>query len=180
MFSEEDFLYDQTLEAGLGLHHLILFGGHFEICLPNKMAAEGFQYLALYPFTKDQEEDLDLQPGDLLTVSKASLLSMENYKEGCVEHPEHLGWLLGYNERTKQRGDFPGTYVKYMGPIKMVLPLSQPRSQRPLPAAPRLDSSQGNTFFAYSLLSHVTIANFKLTLRYRVAINAEMIIQLID
>lgn len=117
------------------------------------MAAEGFQYLALYPFTKDQEEDLDLQPGDLLTVSKASLLSMENYKEGCVEHPEHLGWLLGYNERTKQRGDFPGTYVKYMGPIKMVLPSSQPRSQRPLPAAPRLDSSQGNTFFIYSLLS---------------------------
>ena len=110
------------------------------------MAAEGFQYLALYAFTKDQEEDLDLQPGDLLTVSKASLLSMENYKEGCAEHPEHLGWLLGYNERTKQRGDFPGTYVKYVGAVKMALPSSQPRSQRPLPAAPRLDSNPGNTF----------------------------------
>lgn len=110
------------------------------------MAAEGFQYLALYAFTKDQEEDLDLQPGDLLTVSKASLLSMEKYKEGCVEHPERLGWLLGYNERTKQRGDFPGTYVKYVGPVKMALPSSQPRSQRPLPAAPRPDLSQGKTF----------------------------------
>lgn len=110
------------------------------------MAVEGFQYLALYAFTKDQEEDLDLQPGDFLTVSKASLLSMEKYKEGCVEHPERLGWLLGYNERTKQRGDFPGTYVKYVGPVKMVLPSSQPRSQRPLPAAPRPDSSQGKTF----------------------------------
>lgn len=110
------------------------------------MAAEGFQYLALYAFTKDQEEDLDLQPGDLLTVSKASLLSMESYKEGCMEHPERLGWLLGYNERTKQRGDFPGTYVKYVGPVKMVLPSSQPRSQRPLPAAPRTDLSQGKTF----------------------------------
>ncbi|KAE8291081.1 Phosphatidylinositol 3-kinase regulatory subunit beta [Larimichthys crocea] len=106
------------------------------------MAAEGFQYLALYAFTKDQEEDLDLQPGDLLTVSKASLLSMENYQEGCVEHPERLGWLLGYNERTKQRGDFPGTYVEYVGPVKMALPSSQPRSQRPLPAAPRPESSQ--------------------------------------
>ncbi|KAI3375090.1 hypothetical protein L3Q82_021602 [Scortum barcoo] len=107
------------------------------------MAADGFQYLALYAFTKDQEEDLDLQPGDLLTVSKASLLAMENYQEGCVEQPERLGWLLGYNERTKQRGDFPGTYVEYVGPVKMVLPSSQPRSQRPLPAAPRPDSSQG-------------------------------------
>eukprot|EP00064_Thunnus_orientalis_P003747 superscaffoldBa00000318_g3758 len=107
------------------------------------MAAEGFQYRALYAFTKDQEEDLDLQPGDLLTVSKASLLSMENYQEGCVEQPECLGWLLGYNERTKQRGDFPGTYVEYVGPIKMALPSSQPRSQRPLPAAPRPESSQG-------------------------------------
>uniref|UniRef100_A0A3P8TDI2 Phosphoinositide-3-kinase, regulatory subunit 2 (beta) n=1 Tax=Amphiprion percula TaxID=161767 RepID=A0A3P8TDI2_AMPPE len=106
------------------------------------MAAEGFQYRALYTFTKDQEEDLDLQPGDILTVSKASLTSMENYQEGCVEQPEHLGWLLGYNERTKQRGDFPGTYVEYVGPIKMALPSSQPRSQRPLPAAPRPESSQ--------------------------------------
>uniref|UniRef100_A0A669EFC6 Phosphoinositide-3-kinase, regulatory subunit 2 (beta) n=1 Tax=Oreochromis niloticus TaxID=8128 RepID=A0A669EFC6_ORENI len=106
------------------------------------MAAEGFQYRALYTFTKDQDEDLDLQPGDILTVSKASLMSMENYQEGCVEHPERLGWLLGYNERTKQRGDFPGTYVEYVGPIKMALPSSQPRSQRPLPAAPRSESTQ--------------------------------------
>lgn len=115
------------------------------------MAAEGFQYRALYSFTKDQEEDLDLQPGDLLTVSKASLLSMENYQEGCVEHPERLGWLLGYNERTKQRGDFPGTYVEYVGPIKMALPSTQPRSQRPLPAAPRPEPSQGKSLFLCSL-----------------------------
>uniref|UniRef100_A0A8D3BKV8 Phosphoinositide-3-kinase, regulatory subunit 2 (beta) n=1 Tax=Scophthalmus maximus TaxID=52904 RepID=A0A8D3BKV8_SCOMX len=106
------------------------------------MAAEGFQYHALYTFTKDQEEDLDLQPGDVLTVSKASLLSMENYQEGCEEQPGCLGWLLGYNERTKQRGDFPGTYVEYVGPVKMVLPSSQPRSQRPLPVAPRPELSQ--------------------------------------
>lgn len=126
-----------------------LFGGHFEFCFPNKMAAEGFQYRALYAFTKDQEEDLDLQPGDLLTVSKASLLSMENNQEGCVEQPERLGWLLGYNERTKQRGDFPGTYVEYVGPVKMALPSSQPRSQRPLPAAPTTESSQGKDLFIY-------------------------------
>lgn len=116
------------------------------------MATEGFQYLALYAFTKDQDEDLDLLPGDLLTVSKASLLSVENYEEGCEEHPKRLGWLLGYNERTKLRGDFPGTYVKYVGPVKMVLLSSQPRSQRPLPAAPRPDCSQGKTDNAASRL----------------------------
>uniref|UniRef100_A0A8C2XR11 Phosphoinositide-3-kinase, regulatory subunit 2 (beta) n=1 Tax=Cyclopterus lumpus TaxID=8103 RepID=A0A8C2XR11_CYCLU len=117
------------------------------------MATEGFQYLALFAFTRDQEEDLDLQAGDLLTVSKASLLSMENYQEGCVEQPERLGWLLGYNERTKQRGDFPGTYVEYVGPVKMALPSSQPRSQRPLPVAPRPESSQGKSIFVLNTLS---------------------------
>lgn len=103
------------------------------------MAAEGFQYRALYTFTKDQEEDLDLLPGDLLTVSKALLLSSESYQEGCEERPEKLGWLLGYNERSKQRGDFPGTYVEYVGPVKMNVPSTQPRSQRPIPAAPTAD-----------------------------------------
>ncbi|KAM9718787.1 phosphatidylinositol 3-kinase regulatory subunit beta isoform 2-T4 [Menidia menidia] len=107
------------------------------------MAAEGYKYRALYTFTKDQEEDLDLQPGDLLIVSRASLTSMESYEEYCVEHPELLGWLLGYNERTKQRGDFPGTFVEYVGPVKMTLPSSKPRSQRPLPAAPTPESLHG-------------------------------------
>uniref|UniRef100_A0A3B3WSQ2 Phosphoinositide-3-kinase, regulatory subunit 2 (beta) n=1 Tax=Poecilia mexicana TaxID=48701 RepID=A0A3B3WSQ2_9TELE len=100
------------------------------------MATDGFQYRVLYTFTKDQEEDLDLQPGDLLTISKASLMSVQSYEDGFEEHPERLGWLLGYNERTKQRGDFPGTFVEFVGPIKMAHPSSQPRSQRPLPAAP--------------------------------------------
>uniref|UniRef100_A0A3B5LFE7 Phosphoinositide-3-kinase, regulatory subunit 2 (beta) n=1 Tax=Xiphophorus couchianus TaxID=32473 RepID=A0A3B5LFE7_9TELE len=106
------------------------------------MATDGFQYRVLYTFTKDQEEDLDLQPGDLLTVSKASLMSVQSYEEGFEEHPERLGWILGYNERTMQRGDFPGTFVEFVGPIKMAHPSSQPRSQRPLPAAPIPEPSQ--------------------------------------
>lgn len=103
------------------------------------MAVEGFQYRALYVYTKDLEEDVDLQPGDILTVSKASL----DFKEWDEERPELLGWLLGFNERTKQRGDFPGTYVQFVGPVRMAPPPSQPRSQRPLPAAPGPDPQQG-------------------------------------
>uniref|UniRef100_A0A8C7US95 Phosphoinositide-3-kinase, regulatory subunit 2 (beta) n=1 Tax=Oncorhynchus mykiss TaxID=8022 RepID=A0A8C7US95_ONCMY len=105
------------------------------------MEVEGFQYRALYVYTKDLEEDVDLQPGDILIVSKASLLSL-NFKEGDEERPELLGWLLGFNERTKQRGDFPGTYVQFVGHVRMSPPSSQPRSQRILPAAPGPELSQ--------------------------------------
>uniref|UniRef100_A0A8C7MT05 Phosphoinositide-3-kinase, regulatory subunit 2 (beta) n=1 Tax=Oncorhynchus kisutch TaxID=8019 RepID=A0A8C7MT05_ONCKI len=102
------------------------------------MAVDGFQYRALYIYTKDLEEDIDLQPGDILTVSKASL----GFKEWDEERPELLGWLLGFNERTKQRGDFPGTYVQFVGPVRMAPPPSQPCSQRPLPAAPGPEPQQ--------------------------------------
>lgn len=100
------------------------------------MPAEGFQFRALYLYNKDLDEDIDLQPGDILTVSKTSLASL-GLQNGDEEHPELLGWILGVNERTKQRGDFPGTYVQYVGPVKMSPLHSQPRQQRPLPATPR-------------------------------------------
>ncbi|XP_061093536.1 phosphatidylinositol 3-kinase regulatory subunit beta isoform X2 [Conger conger] len=102
------------------------------------MAAEAFQYRAVYAYGKDLEDDIDLLPGDLLTVSKASLQSL-GFKEGVEEHPELVGWIVGVNERTKQRGDFPGTYVQYVGPVRTPATPSQPRTQRPLPAAPRPD-----------------------------------------
>ncbi|CAB1314139.1 unnamed protein product [Coregonus sp. 'balchen'] len=86
------------------------------------MAVEGFQFIALYVYNKDWEEDLDLRPGDILTVSKTSLTSL-GLKDGDKEHPERLGWMVGVNERTKQRGDFPGTYVQYVGPVKMYVGL---------------------------------------------------------
>uniref|UniRef100_A0A673N4H8 Phosphatidylinositol 3-kinase regulatory subunit gamma-like n=1 Tax=Sinocyclocheilus rhinocerous TaxID=307959 RepID=A0A673N4H8_9TELE len=111
------------------------------------MAADGFQYRSLYSYCKDWEDDIDLEPGDILTVDKASLLS-QGFKEGDKQHPECLGWILGFNERTKQRGNFPGTYVQYVGPLKMSVPSCQPRSQRLLPAVPRPEptaSSQGKT-----------------------------------
>uniref|UniRef100_A0A8C1S6Y8 Phosphoinositide-3-kinase, regulatory subunit 2 (beta) n=1 Tax=Cyprinus carpio TaxID=7962 RepID=A0A8C1S6Y8_CYPCA len=100
------------------------------------MAADGFQYRSLYSYFKDWEDDIDLEPGDVLTVDQASLLSL-GIKEGEEENPECIGWILGFNERTKQRGNFPGTYVQYLGPVKMSVLSCQPRSQRPLPAVPR-------------------------------------------
>ncbi|KAL2097630.1 hypothetical protein ACEWY4_006837 [Coilia grayii] len=100
------------------------------------MEADGFQYRCLYAYEKEREEDIELKPDDILTVDKASLLSL-GIREGDEQHPEQIGWILGYNERTRQRGDFPGTYVQYVGPVKMTMPPSHPRSQRPLPPAPR-------------------------------------------
>uniref|UniRef100_A0A8D2LYV8 SH3 domain-containing protein n=1 Tax=Zonotrichia albicollis TaxID=44394 RepID=A0A8D2LYV8_ZONAL len=65
-------------------------------CEPAMASSDGLQYRALYEYQKDREEDLALCPGDVLTVSR--------------RNPQ--GWLHGVNERTKERGDFPGTYVE--------------------------------------------------------------------
>nr|XP_006013384.2 PREDICTED: phosphatidylinositol 3-kinase regulatory subunit alpha-like [Latimeria chalumnae] len=99
------------------------------------MSTEGFQYRALYMYKKEREEDIDLLPGDILTVSKGAFLAL-GCKEGDEEIPNLIGWIPGINQRTKQKGDFPGTYVEYLGPVKISLPVHKPRLQRPLPAAP--------------------------------------------
>ncbi|KAI1236797.1 hypothetical protein IHE44_0015051, partial [Lamprotornis superbus] len=90
-------------------------------------------YRALYEYQKDREEDLALCPGDVLTVSRAGLLSSPNYKDGDERSPQ--GWLHGVNERTKERGDFPGTYVEYLGPTRIASTATKARP-RPLPLPP--------------------------------------------
>ncbi|KAH0625706.1 hypothetical protein JD844_033905 [Phrynosoma platyrhinos] len=99
-------------------------------------SAEGFQYRALYPYRKEREEDIDLLPGDMLVVSKGALQALGGFKDGDEQAPQQIGWILGVNERTRQKGDFPGTYVEYVGPIKIALPTHRPRVPRPLPVAP--------------------------------------------
>ncbi|KAM6262332.1 phosphatidylinositol 3-kinase regulatory subunit alpha-like [Porphyrio hochstetteri] len=96
-------------------------------------SSDGLQYRALYEYQKDREEDLALSPGDVLTVSRAGLLNDPNYKEGDERSPQ--GWLHGVNERTKERGDFPGTYVEYLGPARIVATAAKARP-RPLPPPP--------------------------------------------
>ncbi|NXE72509.1 P85A kinase, partial [Cochlearius cochlearius] len=96
-------------------------------------SSDGLQYRALYEYQKDREEDLALCPGDVLTVSRAGLLSSPDYKDGDERSPQ--GWLHGLNERTKERGDFPGTYVEYLGPTRIVTAATKARP-RPLPPPP--------------------------------------------
>jgi phosphoinositide-3-kinase regulatory subunit len=89
------------------------------------MSAEGYQYRALYDYKKEREEDIDLHLGDILTVNKGSLVAL-GFSDGQEARPEEIGWLNGYNETTGERGDFPGTYVEYIGRKKSHLPLQSP------------------------------------------------------
>uniref|UniRef100_A0A8C2CZV0 Phosphatidylinositol 3-kinase regulatory subunit alpha n=1 Tax=Cyprinus carpio TaxID=7962 RepID=A0A8C2CZV0_CYPCA len=99
------------------------------------MSAEGYQYRALYDYKKEREEDIDLHVGDILTVNKGALLTV-GYTEGMEERPDEIGWLPGFNETTQEKGDFPGTYVEFIGKKKISPPTPKPRPQRPLPVAP--------------------------------------------
>lgn len=116
------------------------------------MSAEGYQYRALYDYKKEREEDIDLHVGDILTVNKGALLSV-GYVEGMEERPNEIGWLPGINETTQEKGDFPGTYVEFIGKKKISPPTPKPRPPRPLPVAPGAarpdsDSEQSEcTFF---------------------------------
>ncbi|XP_053104885.1 phosphatidylinositol 3-kinase regulatory subunit alpha-like [Hemicordylus capensis] len=96
-------------------------------------SVDGLQYRALYEYKKDREEDLALCSGDLLTVSSKAGLLCVDYKEGGERNPQ--GWLNGFNERTKEWGDFPGTYVEYLGRVRIVAAVPKPRP-RPLPPTP--------------------------------------------
>lgn len=81
------------------------------------MASEGFQYRALFEYRKEHKDDLSLQPGDFLTVPKASIISGARleYQEGDERSP--AGWLHGVNERSEEKGNFPGTFVEYVGTV---------------------------------------------------------------
>ncbi|MEE6458452.1 hypothetical protein FKM82_000293 [Ascaphus truei] len=98
-------------------------------------AAEGYQYRALYTYKKEREEDIDLRVDDVLTVNRGTLVAL-GVGEGNEARPELIGWLNGYNESTGDRGDFPGTYVEYIGRKKISPPTPKPRPPRPLPVAP--------------------------------------------
>lgn len=99
------------------------------------MSAEGYQYRALYDYKKEREEDIDLHVGDTLLVSKGTLVAL-GYTDGLEQRPNNIGWLPGFNETTQQKGDFPGTYVEFVGKKRISPPTPKPRPLRPLPVAP--------------------------------------------
>uniref|UniRef100_A0A3Q0SBZ1 Phosphatidylinositol 3-kinase regulatory subunit alpha n=1 Tax=Amphilophus citrinellus TaxID=61819 RepID=A0A3Q0SBZ1_AMPCI len=99
------------------------------------MSAEGYQYRALYDYKKEREEDIDLHVGDILLVSKGALVAL-GVTDGLEQRPDEIGWLPGFNETTQEKGDFPGTYVEYIGKKWITPPTPKPRPLRPLPVAP--------------------------------------------
>ncbi|CAB1418759.1 unnamed protein product [Pleuronectes platessa] len=93
------------------------------------MASDSFQYRAIFEYKRERGDDINLQTGDLLTVPKASLMAAE----GGERSPK--GWLHGTNERTKEQGDFPGTFVEYVGVVRVGLPVAK-SWPRAVPATP--------------------------------------------
>ncbi|MED6231758.1 Phosphatidylinositol 3-kinase regulatory subunit alpha [Ataeniobius toweri] len=109
------------------------------------MSSEGFQYRALYDYKKEREEDIDLHVGDMLLVTKGALLSL-GCSNGDEERPSEIGWLPGVNETTQEKGDFPGTYVEFVGRKRMSPPTPKPRPPRPPSAASVRTDSESEGF----------------------------------
>ncbi|XP_029016400.1 phosphatidylinositol 3-kinase regulatory subunit alpha-like isoform X1 [Betta splendens] len=109
------------------------------------MSSEGFQYRALYDYKKEREEDIDLHVGDMLLVSKGALLAL-GCSSGAEEQPSEVGWLPGFNETTQEKGDFPGTYVEFVGRKRMSPPTPKPRPPRPPSAASARTDSESEGF----------------------------------
>uniref|UniRef100_A0A3Q2NRW1 Phosphoinositide-3-kinase, regulatory subunit 1 (alpha) n=1 Tax=Fundulus heteroclitus TaxID=8078 RepID=A0A3Q2NRW1_FUNHE len=108
------------------------------------MSVEGYQYRALYEYKKEREEDIDLHVGDTLLVSKGALVAL-GYGDGLEQQPQKIGWLPGFNETTQEKGDFPGTYVEYVGKKWISPPTPKPRPLRPLPVAPGSFKAEGDS-----------------------------------
>uniref|UniRef100_A0A3P8VQQ0 Phosphoinositide-3-kinase regulatory subunit 1 n=1 Tax=Cynoglossus semilaevis TaxID=244447 RepID=A0A3P8VQQ0_CYNSE len=113
------------------------------------MSSEGFQYRALYDYKKEREEDIDLHVGDMLLVSKGALLAL-GCGNGAEERPSEIGWLPGFNETTQEKGDFPGTYVEFVGRKRMSPPTPKPRPPRPPSAASARTDSESDGEFEFA------------------------------
>ncbi|XP_063747682.1 phosphatidylinositol 3-kinase regulatory subunit alpha-like [Eleginops maclovinus] len=104
------------------------------------MASDSFQYRALFEYKRERGDDISLQTGDLLTVPKATVMAVPglDYQDGDERSPR--GWLHGTNERTKETGDFPGTFVEYIG-VRVGPPVAKswPRPVPPIPGGPHTD-----------------------------------------
>ena len=83
-----------------------------------KMDSGWAQFRVLYSFEPRDRRDIAIQKGDIVIVAKPVL--------DCSD------WLTGENRRTGEVGEFPGTYVEYIGDIE-VLPQEENIDKPPVP-----------------------------------------------
>ena len=99
------------------------------------------QFRVLYSFEPRDKRDIAIQEGDIMIVAKPVL--------------DYSDWLTGENRRTGEVGEFPGTYVEYIGDIE-VLPQEENIDKPPVPPPrPPRPSSRPPGFWiiAYCCLS---------------------------
>ena len=65
------------------------------------------QFRAIYNFEARDEREITIQEGDIMIVAKPVM--------------DETGWLTGENTRTREVGEFPGTYLEYIGDVESFL-----------------------------------------------------------
>ena len=96
------------------------------------------QFRVLYDFVPREARDIAIHVGDIMIVAKP----VQDYSD----------WLTGENTRTHEVGEFPGTYVEYIGDI-IDLPQAQDEISTPPippPRPPRI--AKPGELYAYAVL----------------------------
>ena len=82
------------------------------------------QFRVMYDFEPRDERDIAIHVGDIMIVAKPVM--------------DMSGWLTGENTRTKDVGEFPGTYVEYIGDVEELPQPEKPPTPPPRPPRRRL------------------------------------------
>ncbi|RMX38675.1 hypothetical protein pdam_00005911 [Pocillopora damicornis] len=88
------------------------------------------QFRVIYSYQPRDERDIAIREGDIMVVAKP------------VSDP--TGWLTGENTRTKEVGEFPATYVEYIGDVEELPQEEKPPTPPPRPPRPARRNAGGN------------------------------------
>lgn len=97
------------------------------------------QFRVIYDFEPRDERDIAIREGDIMIVARPVM--------------DMSGWLTGENTRTKDVGEFPGTYVEYIGDVEELPqpekpptpPPRPPRRRSNVPRQESIDESGGHS-----------------------------------
>ncbi|KAL9951415.1 hypothetical protein ACROYT_G044074 [Oculina patagonica] len=89
------------------------------------------QFRVIYHFEPRDERDIAIQEGDIMIVAKPVI--------------DLTGWLTGENTRTKEVGEFPGTYVEYIGDVEELPQEEKPPTPPPRPPRPSRRGTGGSS-----------------------------------